>query len=294
MSVSNSIIGVYDFVTDNLMGKPKHPDPCQGMNENLYEQWVAANKNEYAKPLAELKTKITHVSYEHFQIVLKETIERFLSTISNKSRFVSLVEPGKSQKWVTEIAIQNGLKASAYVCIGEEGANNLEYAVQNISSKDRRFKHYVIVDDGSYSGNQMTNNISTAYRILKEKFADEPIFHVLIPFITKTASTKINNLKTKGIIVNLHSSIEMPTVYEAISEEKRAKVLQILWPHQSGSKQDNLAKSTALYWFDHKIPNSMSFPEVLATGIVTQAKEGVDDSPIPFIPPVHPPYKERI
>lgn len=294
MSVK-SIIGTYGYITDNMMNAPKNPVSYEGMNKECYDLWIAANKSEYSRVLNELKEKITHVTYKTFQEKLKITVESFKATFPQKSPCVAFVQPGKSQKWVTEIAIKMGLKASAYVCIGEEGANGLSFSLENISSKDKRFHHCVIVDDGSYSGNQMANNISGAYRILKAKFAIEPTFDVLIPYITKAASDRINSLKAKGIRVNLHTAVEMPSVKQAISTTSMDRTLEVLWPSSIKTKQLELAHSTALYWFDHKVPNSMSFPDVLAKGRVTQPKEtSQKDKDIAFIPNVHPPYKEPL
>lgn len=283
------IMGVYDYETDTTMNVPKSPSSHQICNLN-YNQWVGAFNEGHRSALKDLKNKIIHVSYPEFQKSLAQTIKTFKGTVPKKFSCVAFVQPNKSQKWVTEIAMTMGLKANAYVCIGEEGANNLEYSLQGVSPKDKRFQNCVIIDDGSYSGNQMANNISGAYRILKTKFAAEPVFHVLIPYATSTAVERINNLRDKGINVNLYWNVLMPSVSESIKPEHLEKSLDVLWPNSPKKDQQKFAGSAALYWFDHKVPNSMSFPDVLARGIVTQPKgAGIED--IPFIPNVLPPYK---
>lgn len=286
------IIGTYDSMSDKTMSEPKTPTHYDGLEGTVYDRWITANRTEFTEALTELKSKIQHISYEVFKSALNITIKSFKSGLPRRFPCVALVQPGKSQKWVTEIAMSMGLKASAYACLGEEGANGLDYSLENISSKDRRFHNCIIVDDGSFSGNQMANNISAAHRILKTKFAVEPTFHILIPFITRRAELKINHLKSKGITVNLHSAVKMASVADAMSAKNLGRALEVLWPHQSGTKRLELASSSALYWFDHKIPNSMSFPEVLADGQVTQPKDKDDADNIRFIPSVLPPYKE--
>lgn len=286
-----SIIGVYEAERDSQMGVPKIPVPRLGMNSNLFNQWTAVYQPKYAPALGELREKITHVNYETFRDALEITINDFKEKMPKNFKSVGFVQPGKSQKWVTEIAMQMGLKSSVYMCIGEEGANNLEYALEPISRKDKRFKHYVIIDDGSYSGNQMVNNITSANHILRGKFAVEPTFHVLVPYITTVARVKIEKLNRRKIKVNLHTAIEMPSISEAISMKNLKQVAEVLWPKQIPKKQQALAQTTALHWFDHKVPNSMSFPDVLATGAVTKPrKEGQEN--IPFIPTFEPPYKQ--
>lgn len=284
------IIGVYDFEIDASMIDPRVPNLHQ-MNDDLYDQWVTSNRLEYRKALQELKTKITHVTYKQFGDTLETTVNHFISKLPRNFSCVAFVQPGKSQKWVTEIAIKKGLKASAFVCIGEEGANGLEYSLQGVSPKDKRFQHCVIVDDGSYSGNQMANNISAARQILKTKFAVEPVFHVLIPYITNKAIGRISDLKNKGINVKLYYTVVMPHVSEAISPNNLERAMEVLWPHAIKREQLERASSTALYWFDHKVPNSMSFPDVLAKGKVTQP-DTADIQDMGFIPSVQPPYKQ--
>lgn len=291
---SNSIIGVYDYVEDSEMVEPKQPHSYK-MNEKQYDLWVKAYRPEFQATLNELKGRIKHISYEQFQDALQMTVKQFqVQATESKSdedfRCVSLVQPGKSQKWVTEVAIKKGFNADKYVCLGEEGANNLAYSLNYISLEDKQlFKNVIIIDDGSFSGNQMANNVSSAHRLLKEKFRENSTFHVLIPFITKTAREKINDLSKKGVSVQLYYAEEMPIVNELVKASQLSKLLEVLWP----KAQDRLekGKTTSGYWFDHKIPNSMSFPEVLAKGFVTKPKDAQLDADIPFLPDVQPPYK---
>lgn len=289
-----SIIGVYDYVDDKVMTAPKAPTSQPALVGRNFDAWVAAYESTFGAALNELKTKIKHVSYAAFQNSLKTAITKFKTASSGVKKFhcVALVQPGKSQKWVTEVAMQKGFKANAYVCLGEEGADNLEYSLRSISPKDKRFKNIVIIDDGSFSGNQMANNISAAHRILKKKFNDEaPQFHVLIPYITKTAKDKIEKLSEKGVKVTLYSAEQMPTVTESVSKSKLSKLLEALWPHLGEEERLARGNSSSLYWFAHKMPNSMSFPDVVATGKVTQPKNEEDADPIAFLPEVVPPYK---
>lgn len=291
MNSINSIIGVYDCVEDKTMGLPKKPVAQPKLNDQNYKLWVKAYPLECSPALTELKGKITHVSYEVFCNSLNQTVQKFKDATAGikKFHYVALVQPDKSQKWVTEIALTQSLKPFAFLCLGEEGANNLEYALKDIYPKDQRYRHFVIVDDGSFSGNQMANNISAANRIINTKFAVNPIFHILIPYMTKTAQEKMNSLK--GIDIKLYTSVTMPLVSECVSQKNLGKVLQSLWPSLTEEERKKRSNSIALYWFDHKIPNSMSFPQTLAEGIVPQPKGSVQVENIRFLPNVQPPYK---
>lgn len=285
-----SIIGAYDHEADTRMTDPLMPKASKGMDGNAYDRWSASYNKRYSKALASLKKKITHVSQQKFETALNETVDQFMSC--KPEQYVAFVEPGKSQKWVTEVALRNGLEpAAAYVAIGEEGANALAYALSDIEWDDDRFKEYVIIDDASYSGNQMANNISAANRIVRDKFPGAvPVFHVLVPFATETAINKIASLSQKGVDVRIYNADLMPTVAQAIEKTHHKAMQEILWPDMDPKTQAKRMSSTALHWFDHKIPNSMSFPEVLADGR-TSNRSGPFGPRIPFLPHIQPPYK---
>lgn len=287
---TNLIIGTYTYQENNSMGIPRIPIRTT-LDKNAYSRWVAAYDKKYTPALEALQKKIIHVSYSAFERALEVTLNKF-QTANVGIRCVSLVEPDKSQKWVTEIAIQKGFRATAYINVGEEGANALDFALQEIEYNDQRFTgHYIIIDDGSYSGNQMANNISQADKILQNKFDVKPTFHVLLPFITDAALERIQELKSKKIKVKLYTSEIMPSIEQSIEAKHLPLVKEVLWQHFDKNERDRRAHSTPLYWFDHKIPNAMSFPETLALGIVTCPKNKAPTDNIPFIPDVLPPYK---
>lgn len=150
----------------------------------------------------------------------------------------------------------------------------LGYSLEGLSSKIRRkvgkTKNIVIVDDGSFTGNQMANNISGASRILETVYGHKKHeFHVIVPFVTKPAAKKLFSLKQK---VHLYTSpMAMKSVAEVIPAKYLDRGLKLLGLHKSR------ASSAALTYFSHKIPNSMSFPKALADG--------------GFIPDFPPPYK---
>jgi len=297
---TSPIIGVYDYVIDKVMDTPKEPDSYEGIDEKNYGLWLNEYLPEYRTTLNQLKDKITHVTHEVFENSLRNCVLKFKEATSHIEDFrcISLVQPNKSQKWVTEVAMTKGFEATKYFFLGEEAANGLDYALGNRPPSPKRkenFKNVVIIDDGSFSGTQMANNISNANRIIESKVGQAPTFHILIPFITKTAREKINNLSQNGINVTLYSDTEMPLVADCINEEYLPKLVEILWPQHPELKQLERAQSTSLYWFDHKMPNSMSFPEVIAGGHITLPKvRKAQINDIQFLPNVISPYKSKL
>lgn len=95
---------------------------------------------------------------------------------------------------------------------------------------------------------------------------------------------------------------------EAAKSQTGAKVTQVAHPkaqtvskpypntkHPMSSKPskeifDNGPETRGVVWFDHKIPNSQSFPEPIAEGNVVN-REKPCKKPFAILPEVHPPYK---
>lgn len=294
-----NIIGVYDYIsdTDKIMGEPLPPVEQEGkeLNDSLYNLWIEAHQDKYRQALRTLKNKITHIPYSTFVESLQKTVSDF--NTKRNFRCVCLVQPGKSQKWVSEIARTLDFKARTYLCLGEQGADGLEYSLKTMPSKDICYlNHVVIIDDGSFSGNQMANNISRANDILRNKFNIDPTFHILIPYVTQTAQRKINNLSQRGVKIELYYSEIMPVIAEVINKKTLPLLMDVLWPGANAEEKNRKANSTALHWFDHNIPNEMSFPQILTEGIVTESVKAyhiAENASFRFLPEVVPPYRLR-
>ncbi len=286
------VVGSFDF-EDKVMKKPNHPTNQQGIDPILFNAWVNAHQRCYVNVLQKLKKKIVHITFSDFRTALIKSLNDFLK--NRPSKFICLVEPGKSQKWVTELAMVKNLKAEKYVRLGEEGANLLKFSLLKLDYEPaiESFRNVVILDDGSFSGNQMSNNISAASRIISEFFGIKPQFFVVVPYMTKCARKKIEKLGNKGIKLKIFTNKQMETVAEAFEKEELEKIRKLFWKNLEQKQALEKARTTALFWFDHKIPNSMSFPEVLAKGVVSQqrTKKSASEN-VRFIPEIHPPYKD--
>ncbi|MBS4163679.1 Uncharacterized protein PRO82_000982 [Candidatus Protochlamydia amoebophila] len=282
------ITGTYPYEGELTMGEPQQP-PEQQIDGHAYKQWVESYEAKYQPVLNNLQSKITYVSYEVFHEALTRAYQQFDGKVAD---YIALVEPEKSQKWVTELVMKQGFDAKAYLCVGENGADRLEYSLgQMKGNKDVR--DYVIVDDGSYSGNQMANNISSANRIIQKKTeVKQPTFHVIIPYITQTALNKLKELqKDKGIKLEIYHAVIMKTISEEIKSSDLNKIKDVFWKGMDQNAQAQRPNTAALHWFAHKVPNQMSFPDVLAKGTVTHPKSKTSGDPVPFIPEFTPPYK---
>lgn len=271
------IHGTFDWEVPELPSKlPEVEDRSPNMKS--YDTWASSTVSQKGdrEILTSIKSNLKHVSYDTFHTNVGICVQQFRS--KEPGHYIAFVEPGKSQTWVTAIAMEYGLRPDMLLRIGEEGANMLPSTLDEIGKENfpKDVRDIVIVDDGAFTGNQMAFNISSANRILTEAFGSRPgpfHFHVIVPYSTAVADANIQSASKSGAKVHLYTlRAKMPVISDVIPSSKRARASQLL------GFMPSRVDSTALTFFDHKIPNSMSFPKGLETA--------------GFIPNQEPPYKK--
>lgn len=270
---------------------PKVPK-ANPINPKAMKAWIAAHQKGVVKPLTDLISRVRNVSFSEFDTTLGVCLTKLPPRREGVVR-ISLVEPGKSQAWVNEIAhFNHGFVADYFLALGEQAAERLADSMRKLPDDvwDKEFEVFIL-DDGSFSGTQMANNISATAKLLQSAGIPYTI-HAVVVFATVPALAKIKDSTQKcvGGRVNMIHGEVIPTAKEIVMgcSPKNAvhKVLKdALWPMASAELQDRLMSRNGLTYFEHKVPNSMSFPIGIAEGQL----QGRD--PIVFIPATHPPYK---
>jgi hypothetical protein len=296
------IIGLYGYESptqSEMQPQPNIPND-KALDGQKYDEWVQKFSPQFQPALKDLKDKIQYVSFQVFADTLTAAFQNFRK--KEIDGYIAFIEPEKSQKWATELLMRVGLQAQAYLCLGEEGANRLKDSFDQFSKNyydqyqhliSQKMTNYVIVDDGAYSGNQMANNISQANAIIKEKTGQDPTFHVIVPYITKTALEKLGELQKKQINIHVYHITIMPTISEAVPSKHLQTIKDVFWKGMDQKAQTQRPTMAALHWFAHKVPNQMSFPDVLAQGTVTHPKNlNANNEEVRFIPKSNPPYKD--
>ena len=277
------IYGAYDYdsqVVANAL-------PSSEVNGDLsvkVAQWKTQLEPRLHKTVDLLVEKLQYIDFNTFKQKLLSSAK---AVMSDFSRSVVLLEPGKSQKWVTEIVREAFHEDAAYyVRLGETSANSLSSALDALPEDAdlSPLKKIIIMDDGSFSGTQMENNVKGVLKVMKEKYGLEPKIHVVVPYITNIALEKLRAIDGD---VSIHFSEIMSTVSEIADEVVRdhhhQKILtdisEVLYGAQAPGESPpsrRCLKTLALTWFQHKVPNSMSFPERIAQAL---------------LPEIPPPYK---
>ncbi len=262
------IFGLYDYEKESLAKYSfNEPDTYSIDKENRTTSMEAFSKGD--KKIAEfLYSKLQFIDFDTFTKSLLRAADNIKHIIPDS---VVFLEPYKSQHWVAKlVAKSTHIYSKCYIKIGEANAGSLENSLKDLPEGFDKtlFNNIIIMDDGSFSGNQMSGNITGARRIISENYNINPIFHIVVPYITKFALDKMQDLK-----VNVCNAHIMKSVHDVIGGNTSDNVKEFLWPKNTNTRD---LKSMALTYFAHKIPNSMSFPEVIAE----------------MLPPIKEPYKQ--
>ena len=252
-------------------------DPQEDIDQAKAHIWIRAHEKEFQPALKELITKIKRIPFKTFKEELDKSTKDFNQVIqtADKVDYVVLVEPGKSNKWVVELANPSLLiKPECYLQLGEKEARVFcEYLdkLEDLYKKDNTLsfpKNICLFDDGSYSGKQMCDHINAIYHKMKEigqriPSVKKPNCYVVIPFMTKQAEESLEAIKAKQKSLFIAAHAPIPTIKEVISPIHVAKLNELFW-----KKEEDGAASRGSYYFDHKIPNKVSFVEPLVTGSI--------------------------
>ncbi|MGA8165494.1 MAG: hypothetical protein WB791_10840 [Waddliaceae bacterium] len=145
--------------------------------------------------------------------------------------------------------------------------------------------YIVLLDDGSFSGLQLYQHCKKILSTL-EKIHVKVQVHVIVAYTTNRAKELISSLNKK--CVHIYTSAVIPTLEESFSQEDLEKIKRLFWRGFPEKEQNKKAGELGLVWWDHKVPNSKSFPLEIAEGQIRESEESY-----PFIPDIKEPYKNH-
>lgn len=263
---------------------------------------------EQRAALQDVLSRVRLVCHDRFKAALRASIAQAVPKLPGfrpQTDAVVLVEPMKSNKWVAQLAFQEGFVGHQYVRLGSSHAREF----QNIVSGDLDFVKYlegkvvVLFDDASYSGNQMTGHIQMIARLV-DRIKIRALL-VIVPFMTDIARGKITEAAedAKGLQVVVEGE-RMPSLMDV--PQPHRGMLQAMWGYTdagrkvvrdaAGGAAEVPVDGIGLYWPTHKVPNQESFPVALQRGTVydpTGKPFQRRISPVPLIDACRfpPPYK---
>lgn len=156
---------------------------------------------------------LLHITFDDLILGIRELIPQFNEAIGT-TPFSAVVMKGKSNEWVTQIAIHEGLKYP----------HKLSILKKEIDDKAPAYHSTVlIIDDGSYSGQQITLIMNSLCTSSEEKtpLAHPPIkkFFVFVPYMTTEArDCIIKKASELNVDVEILSKGTMPTYHEVLTK----------------------------------------------------------------------------
>lgn len=218
---------IYNTLKNKLI-----PTDRARINEQRLAEYVKLYKKENREHIRKVLESVVFVSFKKFYSELKKQIDKFNNYLKTNSikRYVFVLGVGddagassldfniyKSNLWVFLLAWKY-LKVKPYdIVLNLNTAIRLHYSANNI-------KDYLLLDDCSYSGDQMFNRVvnigstellfhekdsflikSNTYDTIYQPVQEKPInLHLVIPYLSKKAYDKIGEINlTSGF--NIHS-----------------------------------------------------------------------------------------
>lgn len=215
---------------------------------------------------------------------LRAIIPSFNEAIGSEP-FTAVTAKGKSNEWVTQIALREGLRPP----------DKISLRIDELDA-DTPVHHeaVVLIDDASYSGKQISlfmRNICEASKIVRA-YQPKPVtkFFVLVPFITEKARETILKAGEKnGVEVHIMASGAMPTLPEVLNEEEAHCFKKMAF-----EADQPISRVPTLAFTDWSRPDMLSVPTAFLEGkVYYTAADGTTKfyKGAPLVPDIDSPYK---
>jgi hypothetical protein len=315
--------------SSHILQSMEVPRPIRSnqINSNQATDWVDQHPPECRKAARALIDNITHITQNNFESTFTETVKQFNIFIEEKEKnnafeYVVGLEDQKSNAWMFELA-KPILIRPPKIEIPLAYTAELHKEVSKYLEKQESFfpKNIVFFDDGIFSGEQMEKIIRLIFNAIdyentrienanKTSQADplqpipRPHMIVVCPYMTKFAKKYLEDkFKTE---VTLFTTQEIKTVKDIVPCQE-LEILQKMNPwvdlgdqkETSGPESDidkyrkDIANRGTIY-FDHKVPDRFSFPDVLAKGVIRDINGNKKGQLEELIPETVPPYKSKL
>ncbi len=284
--------GMLDFQTAKVLKSSPfaqffpaiHPTSSNPPILEKTEQWINTHPEELQELARKLIASINYVPHQEFMKSLIESVRSFnkyLDLLPDSSRSFTIVIPNKcprpvkpyyrmSNLWVTMLALP-------YLKYPPKDIALIECASRWNTLKDISTEKYLMFDDASYSGNQISEIIEGIYNEESSKFP-----HFIVPFMTEASCAKIMKAtKGKCWIANHR---KMPTLREVFKKVGDLKIIV----ESHGGCPEGFAANLTLTYFDHKIGDAYSLSPLVSSGRRISSKESTS-----FIHEANTPYRQE-
>jgi len=235
------------------------------INMERAEKWVESMLPANKKGAQAIIDNLQHVGQELFEQKLQQSVQSF-NTYNDGKDYVVFIQEGKSNKWVYELVEQN-LSHPPTEVVDDLGGQSASSRIAQAISSNSKIQQIVFFDDGIYSGEQMSRFVSE----VKNKLDNPDIqFVIVAPYATEYGRERVIKAAKNVVFVD-HE--KMASVYDLVTDEDARSAIKRMY----GYYDDDELKSRTLTYFDHKVADSLSTPNLQG---------------LPFISNPIPPYKD--
>ncbi len=272
----NDFVNIYNILKTHLIPKEK-----AYINEKKLEKYIMSHKKDNRELVRKVLEQVVNVSFKKFQNELKKQIEKFNYYLKKNSikKYIFVLGVGndagastmdynlfKSNFWVFLLGWKY-LKIKPYDIL-----LNLNVAIRLYYEQ---IKDFLLMDDCSYSGDQMFNQVikvasteflfydkkgfivreelkKTVYEPVQEKLVN---LHLIIPYISNISYNKIANLDLiTGFDIIRYNSYIINSFKDVISAENLKKINALYNQYYEWVDFGNLIP----IFFEHKIADMVS------------------------------------
>ncbi len=287
---SSQTLGATGSYAANVPIGPPRPVCSNELDPVMAELWVAAHSSPEAKSAARAALQaIKHISQKEFEETLHSCVLRFNEQLTPGTEYWTISWANKSNQWAFGLALPHLTTPPSRIL-----ERDLAYA-----TLDRSFKlalshstpqALVLFDDGIYSGIQMQGIIGELSQLFLSHNMAVPPIYVVCAYATKVGQEFVQ--KTRGINVKLIIGQEIPSFWEQILKQKNGNAHWHTIRQMGGVGDVGDIRGVGSYYFDHKVPDYMSFPCFITDGLVRSINGACESKRYQIIPATTPPYKK--
>jgi hypothetical protein len=227
---------------------------------------INANLSKYARHYASL---IKHISFQDFQSALQRTVNSFNHQTQDPFILLSMIQgvvgqKNKSNYWATNLA---------YEYFNPKPSDIITYAADLMEdNQGSSMLHFVIVDDGTFSGSQLAQSLLAIEQniiLFRKEYPNSTLktvrISLIIPFVTQNAIDRLLEIEEGGY--RQYRAFDAVYLYYDTLLPIARRQMPELGPEVYGFNKP-------VVYFDHKMPDAKSIDLDFMSGMGIRQPDG--------------------
>ncbi len=201
------------------------------INKDVASEWVNSVESlELRKAAQYFIDHTTHISFKIFKDELKKVVNEFNKREHSQRPYILILhtaheKEAKSNEWVAKLMYEYYLDPKPYDILSLSNSANIvtnlyDIGIQisniypNINTSPDNMVDFLICDDGTFSGGQLTGDANAIAE--KTKSTHQPTVHVIVPFYSTRALLKLQGISSN---IKIYKSYHMKTMSEKLDDD---------------------------------------------------------------------------